>query len=125
RNPPVFDPATHTAPLPESFHRSYAAMRGGEWWRLELPDDLGGYGATPSLRWAAAELLLGANPALHMYSGGPNFATVIHRNGTDEQQQMALRMIERGWGATMVLTEPDAGSDVGAGRTRAIRQPDG
>ena len=34
-------------------------------------------------------------------------------------------MIERGWGATMVLTEPDAGSDVGAGRTKAIEQPDG
>ncbi len=125
RNPPVFDPETHTAPLPESFHRSYQAMRDGEWWRLELPDDLGGYGATPSLRWAAAELLLGANPALHMYSGGPNFATVIHRNGTPEQQTMARTMIERGWGATMVLTEPDAGSDVGAGRTRAILQPDG
>ena len=125
RNPPVFDPQTHTAPLPESFHRSYQAMRDGEWWRLELPDDLGGYGATPSLRWAAAELLLGANPALHMYSGGPNFATVIHRNGTPEQQTMALTMIEKGWGATMVLTEPDAGSDVGAGRTRAILQDDG
>jgi alkylation response protein AidB-like acyl-CoA dehydrogenase len=125
RNPPVYDPATFTAPLPESMHRSYRALRDGEWWRLELPQDLGGYGVTPSVRWAAAELLLGANPALFMYSGGPNFAAVIHRNGTPEQQQMARTIIERGWGATMVLTEPDAGSDVGAGRTRAIRQPDG
>ncbi len=125
RHPPVFDPQTHTAPLPASFHESYRALRDGEWWRLELPEDLGGYGATPSLRWAAAELLLGANPALFMYAGGANFATVIHRNGTPEQQAMARTIIERGWGATMVLTEPDAGSDVGAGRTRAILQEDG
>ncbi len=125
RNPPVYDAETFTAPLPASFHKSYEALRDGEWWRLELPDDLGGYGATPSLRWAASELLLGANPALYMYYGGPNFAAVIHRNGTAEQQQMALRIIERGWGATMVLTEPEAGSDVGAGSTKAILQPDG
>ncbi len=125
RNPPVFDPQSHTAPVPESLKTSYAALRDGEWWRLDLPEELGGYGATPSLRWAAAELILGSNPALFMYSGGPNFATVIDRNGTDEQKQIARIMIEKGWGATMVLTEPDAGSDVGAGRTRAVPQPDG
>ena len=60
-----------------------------------------------------------------MYSGGPNFAVVIHRNGTPLQQRMAETMIEKQWGSTMVLTEPDAGSDVGAGRTRAILQDDG
>ena len=125
RNPPVFDPATHTAPLPASIKKSYRALADGEWWRLELDPDLGGYGATPSLRWAAAELLLGANPALFMYSGGANFASVIYRNGTPEQQVMARTIIGKGWAATMVLTEPDAGSDVGAGRTRAVRQPDG
>ena len=125
RNPPVFDPATHSAPLPASIKKSYRALADGEWWRLELDPDLGGYGATPSLRWAAAELLLGANPALFMYSGGANFASVIYRNGTPEQQVMAQTIIGKGWAATMVLTEPDAGSDVGAGRTRAIRQPDG
>ncbi len=125
RNPPVFDPETHTAPLPESFKESFRALWDGEWWRLDLPTELGGYGATPSLRWAASELILGANPALHMYAGGPNFAGVIWRNGTDVQKQMAQRMIENSWGATMVLTEPDAGSDVGAGRTRAILQDDG
>ena len=125
RNPPVFDPQTHTAPLPESIKQSYRALRDGEWWRLNLPNELGGYGATPSLSWAASELILGANPALFMYYGGPNFATVIYRNGTAVQKEMARRIIENGWGATMVLTEPDAGSDVGAGRTRAIRQDDG
>ena len=60
-----------------------------------------------------------------MYMSGPGFAAIVHRNGTPEQQRWAELMIERGWGATMVLTEPDAGSDVGAGRTKAVRQEDG
>ncbi|HEY4005511.1 MAG TPA: acyl-CoA dehydrogenase [Pseudonocardia sp.] len=125
RNPPVFDPKTHTVTLPESAKKAYRALQDGEWWRLGLPSELGGYGIPPSVQWAAAELILGANPAVFMYMAGPNFASVIHRNGTDEQQRWAEIMIDRGWGATMVLTEPDAGSDVGEGRTKAIQQPDG
>lgn len=125
RNPPVFDPETFSAPLSPSFHESFQALQDGEWWRLDLPAELGGYGITPSLRWSAAELLLGANPALFMYLAGPNFASIIHRNGTPQQQVMAQTIIDKGWGATMVLTEPDAGSDVGAGRTTATLQDDG
>jgi alkylation response protein AidB-like acyl-CoA dehydrogenase len=125
RNPPVFDPATHSVTLPESVKKSYKALWDGEWWRLGLPTELGGYGIPPSVMWAAAELILGANPAVFMYLAGPNFAAVVHRNGNEEQRHWAELMIERGWGATMVLTEPDAGSDVGAGRTKAIQQPDG
>jgi alkylation response protein AidB-like acyl-CoA dehydrogenase len=125
RNPPIYDPATFSVTIPESFKKSYRALVDGEWFRLDLDTDLGGYGASPSLRWAASELVLGANPALFLYAGGPNFAAIVHRNGTPLQQQMAETMIEKRWGATMVLTEPDAGSDVGAGRTKAIQQPDG
>ena len=75
--------------------------------------------------WAAAELVLGANPAVHMYASGASFAHVIYRLGTQEQRKVAEQMVEHRWGATMVLTEPDAGSDVGAGRTKATQQPDG
>jgi len=125
RNPPVFDPATHSVTLPASLKKSYKALWDGEWYRLGLPDDLGGYGIPPSVQWAAAELILGSNPAAFMYMAGPNFAVVVHRNGTEEQQHWAELMIERGWGATMVLTEPDAGSDVGAGVTKAYQQADG
>jgi alkylation response protein AidB-like acyl-CoA dehydrogenase len=50
---------------------------------------------------------------------------IFHKNGTDEQKTWAVLAAERGWGATMVLTEPDAGSDVGAGRTKAVQQADG
>jgi alkylation response protein AidB-like acyl-CoA dehydrogenase len=125
RNPPVFDPATHSVALPQSLKDSYRALWEGEWWRLSLPTELGGYGIPPTVQWAAAELILGSNPAVFMYMAGPSFASVVHRNGTEQQKRWAELMIERGWGATMVLTEPDAGSDVGAGRTKAIRQPDG
>lgn len=125
RNPPVFDPATHSVTLPESFKRSYRAMWDGEWWRIGLPTEMGGFGIPPSVQWAAAELVLGSNPAVFMYMCGPNFAAVINARGTGQQRHWAQLMIDRGWGATMVLTEPDAGSDVGAGRTKAVQQPDG
>jgi alkylation response protein AidB-like acyl-CoA dehydrogenase len=125
RNPPVFDPATHSVTLPQSLKEAYRVLWDGEWWRLGLPAELGGYGIPPTVQWAAAELILGSNPAAFMYMAGPSFAAVVHRNGTDEQKRWAELMIDRGWGATMVLTEPDAGSDVGAGRTKAIQQPDG
>ncbi|MCP2261786.1 hypothetical protein LX15_005513 [Streptoalloteichus tenebrarius] len=125
RNPPVFDPATHSATLPESFKKSFKALWDGEWYRLALPNELGGFGIPPTVQWAASELILGANPAIYMYMAGPNFASVVYRNGTEEQKRWAQIMIDRGWGATMVLTEPDAGSDVGAGRTKAVLQEDG
>ena len=125
RNPPVFDPDSHTVELPAAFKKSFQALWDGEWYRLDLPTELGGYGAPPTLRWAGSELMLGANPPAFMYSGGPNMARVVHDEGTTEQQRWAQFMIDRGWGSTMVLTEPDAGSDVGAGRTKAIPQPDG
>ncbi|GAA5123566.1 acyl-CoA dehydrogenase [Pseudonocardia adelaidensis] len=125
RNPPVFDPATHSVTLPQSFKDSYRALWDGEWWRISLPADLGGYGIPATVQWAASELILGANPAVFMYMAGPNFAAVVHRNGTEQQKRWAEIMIDRGWGATMVLTEPDAGSDVGAGRTKAVQQADG
>ena len=125
RNPPVFDPHTASVRMPEGFKKSFATFMDAEWFRLDLPVDLGGIAAPRTLAWAVAELILGANPAVWMYSGGPNFAQVLWAIGTPEQQRFAQQAIERKWGSTMVLTEPEAGSDVGAGRTRAIEQPDG
>jgi alkylation response protein AidB-like acyl-CoA dehydrogenase len=60
-----------------------------------------------------------------MLLGSPPFAGIIYANGTEYQKKIAQLIVDRGWAATMVLTEPDAGSDVGAGRTKAIAQPDG
>ncbi len=125
RNPPVFDPATNTVTMPESFKKSYAVWQDAEWWRLETVPGLGGTLAPRSLVWSIAEMVLGANPAIWMFNCGPAFANIIHEVGTPQQQKIAQLIVDKRWGATMVLTEPDAGSDVGAGRTKAIKQDDG
>jgi alkylation response protein AidB-like acyl-CoA dehydrogenase len=125
RNPPIFDPQTFSATLPESLKRSYKQFMDAEWWRLGLPTELGGTPAPRTLRWAVGELVLGANPAIWMYSSGVDFATVVWRIGTEAQRDISRQMVDHQWGSTMVLTEADAGSDVGAGRTKAIQQPDG
>ncbi|MCY7396891.1 MAG: acyl-CoA dehydrogenase [Nocardioides sp.] len=125
RTPPVFDPATHTAPIPASFKKSYQAWMDAEYWRLQIGADLGGTPAPSSLVWALGELVLGANAPVWMYGAGAPFAAIIHRNGNDRDKQIAQIMVDRQWGATMVLTEPDAGSDVGAGRSRATLNDDG
>ena len=125
RNPPVFDPATNTAPLPESFKKSYQAWMDAEFWRLQTFAELGGTPAPPTISWGLGELVLGANPAIWMYGAGPMFAGVLHRNGIERDKKIAQLMIDKGWVATMVLTEPDAGSDVGAGRTKATPNEDG
>ena len=125
RNPPVFDPKTNTAPIPESFKKSYRAWMDAEYWRLQIHEDLGGTPAPSSLNWALAEMILGANAPIWMYAAGAPFAGVVHRNGNDRDKRIAEIMVEREWGATMVLTEPDAGSDVGAGRSKATLNDDG
>ncbi|MBW0270436.1 butyryl-CoA dehydrogenase, partial [Nocardia sp. MH4] len=125
RNPPTFDPNTHSVTLPESFKKSYKALEEGEWAKVGVVEELGGLNAPSAITWALSEMVLGANPPIQMYAAGAGFAQVFFNNGTDEQKQWAAKIADRNWGATMVLTEPDAGSDVGAGRTKAIKQEDG
>ena len=125
RHPPIFDPDTHTVTMPESFQRSYQAFMDAEFWRLDLPAELGGTPAPRMLWWSLAELVLGSNAPIWMYASGPSFAHTLWREGTPEQREWAKVIAAKRWAGTMVLTEPDAGSDVGAGRTRAIPQPDG
>ncbi|PWN03135.1 acyl-CoA dehydrogenase [Nocardioides silvaticus] len=125
RNPPVFDPKTNTASLPESFKKSYEAWMEAEFWRLQIPESIGGQQAPSSVNWSIAEMVLGANAPIWMYACGPAFAGVIEKNGTDRDKRIAEIIVEKQWGATMVLTEPDAGSDVGAGRAKATANDDG
>lgn len=120
-----FDPATGDVKLPESFKKSYRAYMDGEWWRIDAPVELGGTAIPSSLRWAIAEMVLGSNPAIHIYASGMSFANVAYYLGTDEQKKIAKLMVSRDWGASMMLTEPDAGSDVGVGRSKAAQQSDG
>ncbi len=125
RNPPTFDPGRHSVTLPESFVKSARAVIDGGWDKVGIEEELGGTPTPRVLRWALTEHLLGANPALHLYTLGPSFASIFYKQATDEQKKWALLAAERGWGATMALTEADAGSDVGAGRTKATQQEDG
>jgi alkylation response protein AidB-like acyl-CoA dehydrogenase len=125
RNPPTFDPETHAVSLPESFKKSLRTWQQGEWFRVGLDEHVGGVPAPSMVAWSINELALGAQPAAFIYLAGPIFANILYGIGTDEQKHWAELAVERKWGATMVLTEPDAGSDVGAGRTKAIQQPDG
>ena len=125
RNPPVFDPETHSVALPESFKKSVRAVIEGGWDKVGLDEELGGMPVPRALLWALHEHLLGANPAVWMYGGGAGFASIFYHLATEEQKKWAVLAAERGWGSTMVLTEPDAGSDVGAGRTKAVKQDDG
>ncbi|CAB4843839.1 MAG: acyl-CoA dehydrogenase [Actinobacteria bacterium] len=120
-----FNKATGDIKLPESFKKSYKAYVDGEWWRLDAPVELGGTKVPASIRWAIAEMVLGSNPSIHIYASGYAFAHVAFMLGTDVQKTMAKHMVDRHWGATMQLTEPDAGSDVGAGRSKAVQQADG
>nr|MBA3528545.1 acyl-CoA dehydrogenase [Propionibacteriaceae bacterium] len=124
-NPPIFDASTRTVTMPEEFKKSYRAYLESGFEALGLPPELGGQPTPPSLQWGVIELLLGANPAAYMYASGPKSASVLWANGTPRDKRIAQIMVERQWGSTMALTEPDAGSDVGAGRARAIPQPDG
>lgn len=112
--------------LPPGLHASLDAYFDGEWYRLQLPEHLGGYGATPSLNWSATAMLAGANASALLYTAGPFFAAIVDPLMTPEQrEQWVTPWVEQRWGATMVLTEPDAGSDVGASRTTARLAEDG
>jgi alkylation response protein AidB-like acyl-CoA dehydrogenase len=125
RNPPVYDPATYKVTVPASFAESFRTWMEAEFWRFTLPGDLGGTPAPHAFIWSFAELVLGSNAPVWMYGSGPSFAHVLFHAGTAEQKEWAKLFVEKKWGSTMILTEPDAGSDVGAGRTRAVAQPDG
>ena len=126
RNPPEFDPATHDITVPGPLAKTVQAVKDAEWWRIGLAENAGGTPAPASLVWAIQEMIMCANPsAMFFYGLGPAMAHTLAEVGTEEQQRWARMSMDKGWAGTMVLTEPDAGSDVGAGRTKAIAQPDG
>lgn len=125
RVPLGFDPKTGTVTMSPLMKKAYQAYFEAGLNTLDLPQHLGGVGAPPSFAWGAFELVVGANPALAFYFLGNVLARIIDDLATDAQKKRFVGpMVERRWGGTMVLTEPDAGSDVGAGRAKA-RHVDG
>ena len=120
RNPPVFDPATHSVTLPESFKKSLPGLHGrrvvaagpARGARRHRRPAVACAGRSPS--WCSA-------PTRRCTCTPP--ARPSRTSSTGSAPRSSARspqlMVDRRWGATMVLTEPDAGSDVGAGRTKA------
>ncbi len=113
--------------LPESFHKAYELFKEGEW--LAMPEDTewGGQGMPRSVALAANDYLVGANLAFMMYPGLTHGAgKLVETFGTDEQKELFLKKMYAGeWTGTMLLTEPEAGSDVGALTTSAVKNDDG
>ena len=116
-----------TVKVPQSFHRVYELIKEGEWNNLSVPTEMGGQGAPVFLGAAAAEYFLGANWPLFCYATmGNGTANMIQLYGTREQKDTYVRKLTSAeWGGTMLLTESEAGSDVGALSTTAIKNPDG
>lgn len=113
--------------VPECFHRPFQLIKEGEWQNLRVPTEMGGQGAPPTVSIAAAEYFIGGNWAVNCYACmGLGTALMIEIFGTPDQKAMYVKKLTSAeWGGTMLLTEPDAGSDVGALTTTATRNQDG
>jgi alkylation response protein AidB-like acyl-CoA dehydrogenase len=125
RNTTVYDAEARTVTVPEGMRKAYRTWMDSGFWSLGLPEEIGGQPAPATLVWSMSELVLGAHPGVYLYNMGPSFAAILDSIATEEQKKVARLMVEKEWNATMVLTEPDAGSDVGAGKTKAHPQADG
>lgn len=113
--------------VPECFHRPYALFVEGEWIAMAEDPEVGGQGLPHIIRQAAFEYIVGANFAVAGFGNlGHGAAKMIELFGTPKQKELFLKKVYSGqWGGTMLLTEPSAGSDVGALTTTAVKNPDG
>jgi hypothetical protein len=112
---------------PEGFKDAWAKLWEVGLKTVAVPEALGGQSGPHTLQTMIEEILSGANTAFNMYPGlAFGAAELLAHFGTKAQQDLYLgRMFSGVWGGTMCLTEPHAGSDVGAATTRATRLPDG
>ena len=113
--------------VPECFHRAYKLLLEGEWTSLTEDPDWGGQGLPSNIALAVGEYLYGSNWALTNYGGmGHGTGKMIEIFGTQLQKELFLeKLYTARWGGTMLLTEAQAGSDVGALTTTAVKNPDG
>jgi alkylation response protein AidB-like acyl-CoA dehydrogenase len=113
--------------LPESFYRAFELFRKGEWTAITAEPELGGQGLPYVIAQAVQDYMIGANYVFYLYGiSGSLPGEIIELYGTEQQKDMFLKNVLTGlWGGTMVLTEPGAGSDVGALTTTAVRNADG
>jgi alkylation response protein AidB-like acyl-CoA dehydrogenase len=112
---------------PDGFKEAWKSLYEAGWKSISLDPEWGGAGAPLEVQVLVEEMLSGANSAFGMYAGLTyGAAEVIHAFGTEEQKKLYCpRMFGGAWSGTMCLTEPQAGSDVGAAKTTASRNADG
>jgi alkylation response protein AidB-like acyl-CoA dehydrogenase len=112
---------------PDEFKRAYELYAEGEWLAMTEDPEWGGQGMPITLHLATSDYFNGANFALMMYPGLTHGAgKLVEAFGTDKQKELFLKKMFTGeWGGTMLLTEPEAGSDVGALTTTAVKNDDG
>lgn len=112
---------------PECFRRPFKLVREGEWNAMTEDPDLGGQGLPHIIATAAGEYLTGSNFAFASYSMiGHGTGKMIELYGTQKQKDLFLKNLYTAkWTGSMLLTEPEAGSDVGALTTTAVKNHDG
>lgn len=122
-----YDPSTGEVRVPESFMEPYKIFKEAGFTGLVLPSECGGMGLPMVVFRAALEYFFAASISFTIYCSLTMGAANLVRNFcADELKDLFLRkMVEGKWGGTMCLTEPDAGSDVGALKTKAVKQDDG
>jgi hypothetical protein len=113
--------------VPQSFHKAWELFKEGEWVALSDDPDWGGQGMPVTLSLAVSDYFIGANFAFMMYPGLTHGAgRLVQTFGTKKQKDLFLKKMFTGeWTGTMLLTEPEAGSDVGALTTSAVKNDDG
>ena len=113
--------------VPDCFHGAFHLIREGEWQSLGVSPEMGGQGAPGFVTAACAEHFLAANYSLFTYASmGNGTARLIELYGTPEQKEKYIpNIVSAKWGGTMLLTEAQAGSDVGAIETTAVKNDDG
>ena len=112
---------------PHGFAEAYRQFAEGGWMGLAAPVEWGGQGLPRTLSNAVLEMLHGSNMSFGlcpMLSAGAIEALLAH-GGESEKKKYLPKLISGEWTGTMNLTEPQAGSDVGALKTKAVPQEDG
>jgi len=113
--------------VPEAFHKLYKVFHEGEWMAMCDDPEVGGQGMPKAVGMAARDYFMGANVAFMLYQGMTHGAArLVEQLGNEEQKRLYMKKMFSGeWAGTMLLTEAEAGSDVGALSTKAVRNDDG
>ncbi|TAL32363.1 MAG: acyl-CoA dehydrogenase [Spirochaetes bacterium] len=127
KNGARYDAATKQVSVPESFHDAMKYFNESGFTGLAADPEWGGMGMPEAISRAVMEYFFGASISFTMYvSLSVGAANLVKNFAPENMKKLYLeKMVSGRWGGTMCLTEPDAGSDVGALKTKAVRMADG